>query len=96
MKYHQHRSDEKKKHSTQNPTPPPPLILTSQAGLNQPKPYARPSQTLTAEFLAVCAYKKYYAVDPPSPPKIGANGKTTAPRIPAWSPTVVLTRRHTG
>ena len=22
--------------------------------------------------------------------------KTTAPRIPAWSPTVVLTRRHTG
>jgi hypothetical protein len=23
-------------------------------------------------------------------------GKTTAPRIPAWSPTVVLTRRHSG
>ena len=22
--------------------------------------------------------------------------KTTAPRIPAWSPTVVLTRRHSG
>jgi hypothetical protein len=22
--------------------------------------------------------------------------KTTAPRIPAWSPTVVLTRRHLG
>ena len=24
------------------------------------------------------------------------NSKTTAPRIPAWSPTVVLTRRHSG
>jgi hypothetical protein len=23
-------------------------------------------------------------------------GKTTAPRIPAWSPTVVLTRRYSG
>ena len=27
-------------------------------------------------------------------PKLAA--KTTAPRIPAWSPTVVLTRRHSG
>ena len=25
-----------------------------------------------------------------------ASNKTTAPRIPAWSPTVVLTRRHSG
>ena len=24
------------------------------------------------------------------------NTKTTAPRIPAWSPTVVLTERHSG
>lgn len=29
-------------------------------------------------------------------PTPGTNSKTTAPRIPAWSPTVVLTRRHTG
>ena len=28
--------------------------------------------------------------------KIKKNTKTTAPRIPAWSPTVVLTRRHPG
>lgn len=29
-------------------------------------------------------------------PTPGTKSKTTAPRIPAWSPTVVLTRRHTG
>jgi hypothetical protein len=27
---------------------------------------------------------------------VGNEKKTTAPRIPAWSPTVVLTRRHSG
>ena len=42
-------------------------------------------------------FSKYNAKPALSNPRMRKKKiKTTAPRIPAWSPTVVLTRRHSG